>query len=523
MTIDHLSRPSHEADDSGTPAGPAGAPAGNAFRWMVPVLPGLVTLAFGLWRLTHPALWRDEAATISSAHRSVPELWRMTGNVDAVHGLYYLLMHYHFAVFGVSALSLRLPSVIAGVVTAALIAATGSRLANPRAGLLAGLFWSVLPVMSRYLQEGRSFSMVAMCVAAAAYFLARRKWVPYAVAVAFVGALNVLSVLSLAGFAVGILSWWIQGFSNRREVVRATIATVVALAVGAAPVALRSHSQSSVLDWIPKPSSHSLVDLVHAMSGSKEMVIPLLMVAAYGCWRAFRGNRGRFGGTGHERQLAALALPLAALPPLLLIAYSLVGSPTYVTRYVLYTLIGAAWLAGLGLDALLSLLARLPGRLGSAWNGLLGLVAGTLAVVVVAAFGWPAQEHYRSVNGHGDRLLGLSQVVRENARPGDGVLFILADRRYAKIAYPSYFRETEDLMLASSPASSASLFGEEYPLTELKQRLKGHTRVFVVWSRLAWADNRTDELVQMRSAGYEAKRTWALLPSQQVVLWIKTH
>ena len=46
-----------------------------------------------------PSLWFDEAATLSAGTRSVPELWRMVLNIDAVHGLYYLLMHGWFTVF----------------------------------------------------------------------------------------------------------------------------------------------------------------------------------------------------------------------------------------------------------------------------------------------------------------------------------------------------------------------------------------------------------------------------------------
>ena len=45
-----------------------------------------------------PSLWFDEAATISASTRTVPELWRMLGNIDTVHGLYYLVMHGWFAI-----------------------------------------------------------------------------------------------------------------------------------------------------------------------------------------------------------------------------------------------------------------------------------------------------------------------------------------------------------------------------------------------------------------------------------------
>lgn len=53
-------------------------------------------------------------ATISaSASRTLPELWSLLGHIDAVHGLYYLLMHGWFAIFPPTELWSRLPSCLA--------------------------------------------------------------------------------------------------------------------------------------------------------------------------------------------------------------------------------------------------------------------------------------------------------------------------------------------------------------------------------------------------------------------------
>jgi len=61
-----------------------------------------------------PSLWFDESATISaSASRTVPELWRLLTHIDAVHGLYYLLMHGWFAIFPPTEFWSRFPSCLA--------------------------------------------------------------------------------------------------------------------------------------------------------------------------------------------------------------------------------------------------------------------------------------------------------------------------------------------------------------------------------------------------------------------------
>ena len=53
----------------------------------------------------------DEAATISASYsRSLGQLWQMLNNVDAVHGLYYLLMHGWFQIFPPTEFWARAPS-----------------------------------------------------------------------------------------------------------------------------------------------------------------------------------------------------------------------------------------------------------------------------------------------------------------------------------------------------------------------------------------------------------------------------
>src|SRR5579859_8173344 len=56
------------------------------------IIPTAVTMIVMLWGITAPSYWRDEAATLSATSRSLPQLLRMLGHIDAVHGLYYLLL-----------------------------------------------------------------------------------------------------------------------------------------------------------------------------------------------------------------------------------------------------------------------------------------------------------------------------------------------------------------------------------------------------------------------------------------------
>ncbi|HEY2447746.1 MAG TPA: hypothetical protein VGI49_02825, partial [Mycobacterium sp.] len=63
-------------------------------RLLDPLAVALLAAVVGNVAASRPSLWFDESATISaSASRSLPELWRLLGHIDAVHGLFYLLMH----------------------------------------------------------------------------------------------------------------------------------------------------------------------------------------------------------------------------------------------------------------------------------------------------------------------------------------------------------------------------------------------------------------------------------------------
>ena len=77
------SQPGRAGDESPAyQAGPAWA------RW----LPPAAALLISLWGISTPSYWRDEAATIAAIRRPLGDLIRMLGNVDAVHGAYYLMM-----------------------------------------------------------------------------------------------------------------------------------------------------------------------------------------------------------------------------------------------------------------------------------------------------------------------------------------------------------------------------------------------------------------------------------------------
>ena len=148
--------------------------------WLVVAVPVIAELLIGGYRIAGPSFWRDEAATISGSNRSVTAILALTRHQDAVHGLYYLLIHAVIAVGGTTETALRLPSLIAMALAAGLLAEVGRRLAkntglpSPGAvGLLAGLLLAVVPLTTRYAQEARPYALTTLFAVAASYLLIR--------------------------------------------------------------------------------------------------------------------------------------------------------------------------------------------------------------------------------------------------------------------------------------------------------------------------------------------------------------
>src|SRR6185437_8103672 len=119
-------------------------------RLLDPLAIGLLAVLISAGWAGKPSLWYDEGATISaSASRTLPELWKLLGHIDAVHGLYYLLMHGWFAIFPPTEFWSRFPSCLAigGAAAGVVVFAKQFPLqgSTRRTALCAGVVFAILP------------------------------------------------------------------------------------------------------------------------------------------------------------------------------------------------------------------------------------------------------------------------------------------------------------------------------------------------------------------------------------------
>ncbi|WP_405976695.1 glycosyltransferase family 39 protein [Streptomyces sp. NBC_00988] len=509
-------------------------------------------LVLGLWGLDRGGMWGDESVTFLVGRRTVPQIWHLLHGVDAVHGLYYLLMHAVLAVHP-GEVALRLPSVCGAAATAGLVAALGVRLARPRVGLWAGLLYAITPLTGHYAQEGRSYALVAAGVAGATLLLVRalegRSWWPYGAVLAVTFLLHEFAVLVLCAHALTLAA------ARVRRAVWLGWGCAVGAAVGALlPLAWVSQRQSAQVAWLRVPDW----DTTEGLARDFLAVTPTGVVFWTSVLLILLGL-----GSG---RLTSVALPLLLVPPVLLLTVSQFR-PLFHERYVLYALAGAPLLAAAGADRVVGAVRWLwlegrgvsdgrraeadlvvagtrsrrelvgavsgssrtagadrttgagassqlplsgvdcpnPPRPGDhhrlpadrrafrrtpladrtpiatlATRANLITLAGVLAATVPFLHGLPAYRSDRDAARRPENLAAVSALAGRELRPGDPVLFLPSFWRVTASAYPGPFVGARDLALGESGARSGTLSGREVGPGELRARLAGVDRVWIV-------------------------------------------
>lgn len=394
-------------------------------------LPTGTALVLGLWRISVPSYWRDESATVVAAGGPLPQLVRLLHHMDAVHGLYYLLMH-GVMLLGDGEAITRLPSVLAAALTAAGVAALGGRLLGVRAGGCAGLLYALLPVVSRYAQEARSYALVGAVAVLATYLLvqcleADRGWAPWA---AYGTVLTVLGWLHLYGlFLVFAHAITVLSTRPRGRVTVRWMAAVLIAGLLVAPLAVVAVRQTGPVAWIPRPDALVLPAFAKFATGSAVLTVAVTPLLALGLTVPGPADR-------RERlPVQAVWMPWLLVPPLLMIGVSY-AHPVYQPRYALFSVPALALGAAAGLLRLAPPGGRHRARRrprGQARPGSLavpGAVLATLAAVAV-----PAQLSVRTAAGRGDDLRTLAGVLRARSEPGDAVLYLPTSRALLAAAY----------------------------------------------------------------------------------------
>ncbi|MER7127765.1 hypothetical protein [Streptosporangium saharense] len=401
-----------------------------------PGAPAALAFAFVMWGIGVPSFWRDESVSVLAARMSLGELRELLAHIDTVHALYYLLLR-PFAALG-GELAVRLPSALAVAAATAGVTVLGRRLSAPGSwtGTYAGLVYALIPMVSRYGQEARSYALVgAVAVAATLVLLGERRsrYVGYGLLVALLGWFHLYALLLLPAHALVVLR-------RRGEILPWLVSLAGAAALLAPLVYLASGQRDEQLFWLKTPDLAALAQFGVEISGGpvswRDAATPPLFLALLGlltllgAWYGSRttvlGSRGALTAAipgsstafvmppGSRAvfatapvSLAAVAVPWALVPVALSFAISQVY-PVYNPRYVMFVLPALALLAG-------AALASVPPR---------RVPVGVAVLAALAVLSASAQLTIRGPANRPDDLRALAAELGAAERPGDAVLYM---------------------------------------------------------------------------------------------------
>ena len=317
-------------------------PADSA-RTLDAVWVALFATFFSAAGAARPSLWFDEAATISASTRSVPDLWRMVANIDAVHGLYYFVMHGWFTVFPATEFWSRLSSLLAVGLAAAGVVVLARQLSTRAVATTAGVVFALLPRVTWAGLETRSYALAmaaavwvtVLCLSAIRRDRPRR-WLGYAAVMVTATLLNVFLILLLPIHAVMMA----VVADTRRVRWHWAVAASTAGAV-AAPFLWFTQSQLFQVGWISPPDGRTVGMILREQYFDDSLPVAalsgLLIAAGVLSWSR----------AGQRSRRLVITLAWMAIPTVTLLAYSVLRHPVYYPRYLSFTAPAAALLIGL--------------------------------------------------------------------------------------------------------------------------------------------------------------------------------
>jgi mannosyltransferase len=478
------------------------------------VLAAFVTW-LGSW---NPSYWGDEAATVMSAERPLSTLFAELGRVDAVHGLYYLGMHFWIELFGASELSTRLPSALA---VGALVAGTvvlGARLADVRFGILAGVVCAVLPRTAFLATEARSYAMgTAIAVWIMVYFVSLwrrretrlRPWVVLGLLIAAASYLFLYLVLIAVVLGVVLL------VSERGRPLRRRWAQSLAVtAVAAAPIALLAYAERGQVAFLAKRNYATAKNvLVDQWFGMPAITIAcwaliLLGVAVFVVRQLTRSTIALLDRRRSDREVVLLGAAWLALPTALLLVANLV-SPMYNTRYLSFCTPAAALLVAFGLVALTRVVAR---AIGSRTTRVSAVAVLGVAVFGLGVFALPNYLHDRGAfaKDGGSDWRQTADYLASQVQPGDAVVFDETTKpsRRPELAYrlyPQQFAAVTVPEVLTPYYQRAHIWDQIAPLDAIRSDLVSASSVWAI--ELPTGHGTPEDIEDLTAHGYRVVAT----------------
>jgi mannosyltransferase len=436
-----------------------------------PLVVAVLGIVVSLAGAGRPSFWYDEAATISASYsRSLGQLWQMLGNVDAVEGLYYVLMHGWFTIFPPTEFWSRVPSGLAVGGAAAGVVVLGKQLSSRTVAVASGVVCAILPRTTWAGIEARPYAlsmMAAVWLAVLLVYAVRRNnagaWLSYALVLAVSILVDVYLLLLPFAYVA-----FIFGFQRSRTVVR-RFAVLSVLTIGAlTPFLILVAGQAHQISWVA-PIGHRTIEDVAIQqyferSPPFTIVSALIVLTAIVLWLFTSAHL-----VEGDRQLLTLAIGWLVIPTAVIVSWSALVHPIYTPRYLCFTAPAMALALGVCIGAL----AVKP------WAG--AAVISVLAIAATPNYIFAQRNPYAK---YGMDYSQVADLITAKAAPGDCLLvndtvtFMPAPMRPLMAARPDAYRKLIDLTLWQRATDRNDVFDTNL-IPEVVAKPLSHCRV--VW------------------------------------------
>jgi len=387
-----------------------------------------VALILRLIGLGDKDLWFDEVATLTQSRLPLPELIAAVAR-DNYPPLHSLLLSPWIALFGESAISLRLPSVIASLVAILFSGLIARDLFGPRAALITIALLAVSPFQVRYAQEVRMYALLTALAAIATWALIRWLARPNYRHLVLLGLAQLATLYThyFGAFDVlahGLAVLWILIRQRSRQGSaqvpwRSWFVTQLLVAAGFSlwvPNIIDRFGKLQGAFWIPEPTLSTLYQSLFASWGEAVFLAPLALLALAPAVARFIAPRlssllreppSATAPTQTPPLRGQLVLALVALLSVgLAFVLSHVSQPFFLTRYLIAAAVMATILIAGGIS-----------RLGRRASVIFAAVFIALQVPhVVANYESEGKERWSTVAAH----------LREHAEANDLIVLIPA-------------------------------------------------------------------------------------------------
>lgn len=404
---------------------------------LAPTIIGVIYMVLCMTNLQR-SIWFDESYSAYLTRYSFGDIWNLTA-IDVHPPLFYFLLKIWAGIFGSIDFAMRFMSVMFGAIAIVFAFQLLKRFFSLKIAILGSLAMAISPMLIRYGQEMRMYTLVVAIVFAATYFLSlavdtgkKKYWIIYGILVSLGMWSHYFSAIAWLAHVVWLITIYKKKIFNKNVIMAYVLAIILYL-----PWMYYFIKQSLGIQngfWIGPNTGNTLTDFLGESLmftsgnniGNWLIIVFLFLISAGVLFvpRIYKSLKSP------QRKYFRLVLFLAVLPPLILILLSTYPlKPLFVSRYIVYASAGIAILFGF-------IIAK-PIIAKRAW-----LAAGAVAIVylIASTAGLISVNNFKNSNAKG-LYYDVSALSTEEGMPivSNSEMLYYDISFYGNPEHPTYF------------------------------------------------------------------------------------